>query len=123
MSQHYKGRIIDPRAYELADGTGWSAQVNIAEDIDSETIDTPFSLRDKFPTREAALEAAFTVGKREVEKCIRSSAIQDIFDEANKLPVNSRHPFGPDVDIGIASDGGRIAVPLLKTPDDPFRSD
>ena len=76
MSQHYKGRIIDPRAYELADGTGWSAQVNVAEDIDSETIDTPFSLREKFHTREAALEAALAVGKRQVEKRIESSAIR-----------------------------------------------
>jgi hypothetical protein len=68
MSQEYKGRIIDPRSFELKNGSGWSAEVYVAEDIGSETVDTRFILRGIFPTKEAALEAAVEVGKREVDK-------------------------------------------------------
>jgi hypothetical protein len=123
MSEHYKGRIIDPRAYELADGTGWTAEVYIAEDVGADTIDTPFFLRETFVTKEAALGAGLLVGRREVDKRIRSSEVQDIFDEANKLPATSRDGFGPCADIGVAHDGQPKSVPRLKTPDDPFRSE
>ena len=68
MSQHYKRRILDPRAYELADGTGWIAKFYIAEDVGRETIDTQFSLPGKFATKEAALAAGLAAGKREIEK-------------------------------------------------------
>ncbi len=67
MSQRYKGRLIDPRAQELKDGTGWTAEVYVAEDIGPDTIDTQFVLPGVFPTREAALEAALGAGKRQVD--------------------------------------------------------
>ncbi len=123
MSEQYKGRIIDTRAYELADGTGWLAKVCIAEDVDSETTtDTPFSLKKIFLTKEAAIQAALVRGKQEVDKRIRSSEVQDIFDEANKLPATSRDGFSHYGDIGEARDGQPKSVPRIKTPDDPFRS-
>jgi len=129
MSEHYKGRVIDPRAYKLSDGTGWLAKVCIAENVDSETtVDIPFSLTDKFPTKESAIKAALAYGKQEVDKRIRSSEVENIFDEANKLPAISRQPFGPSTNLGVtadlgsARDGQSQPVPRLKTPDDPFRS-
>ena len=73
MSKDYKGRIIDPRAYELADGTGWTAEVDVAENVGPSTIDTQFLLKERFPTKEAALEAAIAAGKRIVEKRIQSA--------------------------------------------------
>jgi hypothetical protein len=129
MSEHYKGRTIDPRAYKLADWTGWLAKVCIAENVDSETtVDTPFSLIEIFPTKESAIQAAVEHGKQEVDKRIQSSEVQDIFDEANKLPALSRQPFGPstnlgfNADLGSAKAGHSKPVPRPKTPDDPFRS-
>jgi hypothetical protein len=62
MSREYRGCILDPRAFELADGAGWKAEVDIAEDVEHETIDTPFFLKEVFPTKEAALSAALIVG-------------------------------------------------------------
>jgi hypothetical protein len=123
MSQHYKGRIVDPRAYELADRTGWTAEVYVAEDVDDTTVDTQFSLKETFPTREAALEAALAVGKRQVNKRIQSLEVQDLFDQANKLPANSKQAgYGQTADLGVGNDGERRSVPRLKTPDDPCRS-
>lgn len=123
MGRGYRGRIIDPRAYELADGTGWIAEVYVAENIDADTVGSQFLLKEKFPTREAALEAALGLGKQEVDKRIRSSEVQDIFDQANKVPASSKHAgYGQTADLAIGSDGERKSVPRSKTPDDPFRS-
>ena len=88
MSQGYKGRILDPRGFELADGTGWTAQVYVAEDVEDETIETQFLLKEIFPTQEAALSAALIVGKREVEKRIKSDDIHSVW--SNKLSFHRR---------------------------------
>ena len=72
MSQGYKGRIVDPRAFELTDHTGWTAEVYVAEDVGDETIDTQFLLKEVFPTKETALSADLSVGKREVDKRTKS---------------------------------------------------
>ena len=68
MTQRYKGRWIDPRAFELADGSGWSAEVYIAEDVGNETIDTRYVVPGKFDTEQAALDAAIASGKRVVDR-------------------------------------------------------
>lgn len=68
MSERYRGRWVDPRAYELADGTGWTAEVYVAEDIGRDTVDTQFFLKGAFPRREAALAAAIAAGKRAVDQ-------------------------------------------------------
>jgi hypothetical protein len=121
MSQAYKGRIIDPRAYEVSDGTGWVAKVTVAEDVDDETVDTLFQLKGVFATKDKALEAALAFGKKEVDNRVRSSEVNSIFEEANKMPATSQEGFSPSSDFGIRSDGERAAVRRIKTPDDPSR--
>lgn len=73
MSERYRGRIIDPRACELSDGTGWTAEVYVAEEEDPATVDSQFSLKETFPTKEAAIQAAIAAGRREVDKRIGST--------------------------------------------------
>jgi hypothetical protein len=80
VSHGYKGRILDPRAFELADGTGWSGEVYVAEDVEDETIDTQFLLKEVFPTKEAALSAALIVGEREVDKRVESEEIHSVME-------------------------------------------
>jgi len=123
VSEHYKGRVIDPRAYELADGTGWTAELDIAEDVGPDTIDTRFLLKERFPTREAALEAGFAVGKREVEKRIRSMDIQAVIDQATQLPSTHRRGLGHITDdVAAGADGQATKVPGPENPEDRFNS-
>ncbi len=123
MSEHYKGRVIDPRAYELSDGTGWTAEVYIAENVGPDTIDTQFLLKEIFPTKEVALESGFAVGKREVEKRIRSEDIQAVFDHATHLPSTHRHGLGHSTDdVAAGSDGQPTKVPGPENPEDQFKS-
>jgi hypothetical protein len=122
MSQQYKGRLIDPRALELKDGGGWSAEVYVAEDIDSETVDTRFILRGVFPTKQAALEAAVEVGKREVDKGIQSSDIQAVVDAESRLPSTYRHGLGHSTDdTATGSDGKPTKVWRPENPEDLYQ--
>jgi hypothetical protein len=68
MSEHYKRHIIDPRAYELADGTGWSAQLAIYREHGSYGTDTMFYLQQTYGSREEALNAALAAGRRKVDE-------------------------------------------------------
>ena len=123
MSEHYKGRVIDPRSHELSDGTGWTAEVSIAEDAGPDTIDAQFLLRERFPTKEAALEAGFAVGKREVEKRIRLMDIHAVIDQATHLPSTHRHGLGHSTDDVVAGvDGRPTKVPGPENPEDRFNS-
>ncbi len=123
MSEHYKRRVIDPRAYEFSDGTGWTAEVDIAEDVGPDTIDTRFLLKERFPTKEAALEAGFAVGKREVEKRIRSMDIQAVIDQATHLPSTHQRGLGHSTDdIAVDVDGQPTKVPGPENPEDRFNS-
>jgi len=117
VSENYRGRIIDPRAYELSDGTGWTAEVYVAEDLDSDTIDTRFYLESTFPSKESALKAALLSGKHEVDKRIQSSEVQEIFDEANEMPATSQQGYSSGADIGISYDGHAKAVRRPKNPE------
>jgi len=47
MSKPYKGWILDPSAHELADSTGWKAEVNVAKDDEDESIDTSVCTRNR----------------------------------------------------------------------------
>jgi hypothetical protein len=76
MLELYRGCWVDPRVYELADGSGWSAQVYVAHDVGVETVDTQWILKGKFPTREAAHEAALAAGKRKVDELRKDEEIQ-----------------------------------------------
>lgn len=64
----YKGRILDPKANEPADDSGWTAEVFIAERDGSDIVDTAYFLHGKFSTREAAIGAAMAAGRREVDR-------------------------------------------------------
>jgi hypothetical protein len=115
--------LIDPRAYELADGTGWSAEVYVAEEVGSETIDTQFLLQGRFPSREAALKAGLGVGKREIEKRIRSLDIESVIEKETQLPSTHRHGLGHRTDdVAAGVDGQPTKVPGPENPDDRFDS-
>jgi hypothetical protein len=64
----YKGRILDPKANELADGSGWTAVVLIAEPDGPDVVDTEYFLRGTFPSRAAAIDAALASARREVDR-------------------------------------------------------
>ncbi len=122
MSRRYKDRLIDPRAYELRDGRGWTAEVYVAEDIGPDTIDTQFVLRGLFLTREAALEAALSVGKREVDKGIKSSDIQSVVEAETRLPSTYRHGLGHGTDdIATGADGKPTKVWGPDNPEDLYK--
>jgi hypothetical protein len=123
MSEHFKGRLIDPRAYELSDGTGWTFEVYIAEDEGADTIDTRLLLKEIFSSKEVALEAGFAVGKREVEKRIRSEDIQTVIDEATHLPSTHQHGLGHSTDdVGSGVGGEPNKVPGPENPGDRCHS-
>jgi hypothetical protein len=87
VSQRYKSRIIDPRAFGLADGSGWTAEVYVADEFDDETIDGQFMLKEIFPAKEAALSAALVAGKREVDK----RDISSVLEQHTQLPSTHGH--------------------------------
>jgi len=107
MAEAYKGCVIDPRAFELRDGSGWTAEVYVAEYIAPDTLDTPFFFRGVFPTREAALTAAVLTGKREIDKGIQHSEIPAIIAAATRLPSTYRHGFGHETDDVAAGANGQ----------------
>jgi hypothetical protein len=55
--------VIDPRANQLADGSGYSAEFSIEEHDGAGFTDTMFYLRGAFPTEDSAISAAFEVGR------------------------------------------------------------
>lgn len=120
MSQRYKGRILDPRAFELADGTGWTAEVYVAEDVDDETIDTQFILKEVFQTEGAALSAALVAGKREVDKRVRSDEIHSVMEQQTQLPSTHRHGLGHRADDVAMGTDGPTKVPGPENPEDRF---
>ena len=120
MSERYRSCWIDARAYELADGSGWSAEVYVAEDVGSDTIDTRWILKGKFPTREAALEAAAATGKHEVDKRIKNNEIRSVIEQESRLPSTHQHGFGSADDVASGSDGMPTKVHTPENPEDRF---
>jgi hypothetical protein len=121
MSNRYRGHWIDPRAYELADGSGWSAEVYVAWDEGEDTIDSRFSLKEQFATRDAALDAAGQVGKRQVDIHIKSEDIRSVIDQAAALPSTHQHGYGSrSDDVAEGSDGLPTKVPTSENPEDRF---
>lgn len=119
MSERYKSRWVDPRAYELSDGTGWDAEVYIAEDVGPETIDTRYLLTGKFATKEAAIEAALKAGKRKVDEIIRLGDIQSVIDDGTRLPPTYRRGYGTD-DVAEGPDGLPTKVDRPDNPEDIY---
>jgi hypothetical protein len=120
VSQLYKGRWIDPRAYELRDGSGWSAEVYVAEDVGDETLDTQFLLPGVFPSQESAIEAAANVGKRKVDEGITSHDIQSVIEDQTRLPSTYRRGYGTD-DVAKGADGLPTKVDRPDNPDDIYK--
>lgn len=120
MSERYRGCWVDPRAFELSDGSGWSAEVYVAEDIESDTIDTRWILKGKFSTREAALEAATATGRHEVDKRIKENEIRSIVEQQTRLPATHQHGFGGSDDVAAGTDGMPTKVHTPENPEDKF---
>jgi hypothetical protein len=122
MSQRYKGCWIDPRAFELLDGGGWTAEVYVAEDDGPDTIDTQFLVPGVFPTREAAIEAGATAGKRQVDKGIRSHEIHSSIEAETRLPSTYRHGLGHRTDdVAEGVDGSPTKVAAPDNPEDLYK--
>lgn len=68
MGRTYKGCVIDARAYERTESGGWTAEVYVAENARPGITEYLFILKDVFPNKEAALDAALARGKREVDR-------------------------------------------------------
>ena len=120
MSERYRGCWVDPRTFELADGSGWSAEVYVAEDVGSDTVDTRWILKGKFPTREAALEAALATGKREVDKRIKDTEIRSAIEQATRLPATHQRGFGSADDVATDGDGMPTRVHTPENPEDRY---
>ncbi len=58
--------VIDPRSYELRDGNGWTSEFSLEEHDGRGVTDTVFHLRETFPTREEAIEAAIQAGRNKI---------------------------------------------------------
>jgi hypothetical protein len=76
MLELYRGCWVGPCVSELTDGSGWIAEVSVAHNVGVETVDTQWILKGKFPTREAAHEAALAAGKRKVDELRKDEEIQ-----------------------------------------------
>lgn len=120
MSERYRGCSVDPRAYELADGSGWSAEVYVAHDVGVETVDQQWILKGKFLTREAALEVALATGKREVDKLNKDEEIQSVIEQETQLPATHQHGFGSADDVAANADGTPTRVHTAENPEDRY---
>jgi hypothetical protein len=122
MARRYKGRLIDPHPYELADGCGWSAEVYVAEDTGNETIDTQFLVRGVFPTKEAAIQAAVVSAMRVVDKTIESRELRSVIAAETQLPSTHRHGLGHITDdVAAIPGGGPVKVPGPENPEDRYK--
>jgi hypothetical protein len=66
VRQAYEGRVIEARSSELKDG-GWDCEFSIEEHETTGITETAFYVPGKFPTAEAAIEAAVTAGVRKID--------------------------------------------------------
>ncbi len=64
---NYKKCSLDARAHERTDGQGYMAEVYVAQLHGDEVWDTPFSLKETFPSAAAAIEAALQAGRYKVD--------------------------------------------------------
>ena len=73
--QRYKRFYIDTRSYELRDGSGWTAEFTIEEHDGAGVTETQFFLKDTFPTRQLAIEAAIGWGRRKIDAGFHAPAV------------------------------------------------
>ena len=121
MSERYNGCIVDPRVYELADRSGWTAEVYVAKDVGPDTVDHRFVLLGTFTTRDAALASAIASGKRKVDEGLVDPEIASIIEEQTRLPSTHRHAYGSRTDdVAEGADGLPTKIPTSGNPDDQF---
>lgn len=117
----YKDRIIDPRAFQLSDGSGWTADACVAEDSGAETLDTHLIVPGSFATKEEALAAAVNAGKRKVDRDTGPSEIQAVIESETRLPSTYRHGLGHGSDdVGTTAGGETASVWGPDNPEDRY---
>jgi len=117
MTQRYKGRLIDPHPYELADRSGWCAEVYIAEDSGNETVDTQYLIQGRFASQEAATQAAINSARRVIDRLVDARDARAAFDAGTRLPAAYRRGLGHEND-DVAEAPGKGAVKVCG-PDNP----
>jgi hypothetical protein len=121
MSEQYRGMWIDPRVFERADGSGWVAEVFIAEDDGSDIVDSRFMLKPRFATEDEAIGSALATGRKIVDDKIRGLDIGMLIAEATRLPATHRSAYGSRSDDVASDTGGQATrVPTSGNPDDRF---
>lgn len=66
MKLRYKGRVIDVRVYRVRDG-GWTAHLSIQGHHRRGVLDTHFETGQRFPSCEAAVQAATRLGMHNID--------------------------------------------------------
>ena len=92
----------------------------MAENVGPDTIDTRWILKGKFPTREAALEAAAATGRHQVTERLKENDIRSVMEQQTHLPSTHQHGFGGSDDIARGADGMPTKVHTPENPDDRF---
>jgi len=119
MSERYRGMWIDPKTFERTDGSGWVAEIYIAEDDGSEIIDSRFVIKPTFGTEELAIRSALATGRRIVDDKIKGLDIGNLIAEATRLPTTHRSAFGSrSDDVATDAAGQATRVPTSGNPDD-----
>jgi len=79
MGEHYKGNIIDTKAYERADGKGWKYEFYIYREHGSYGAVTRFFSETTYSTQEEAVKAALAAAKQKVDQGYDDSgAVEDL---------------------------------------------
>jgi hypothetical protein len=121
MSEQYRGMWIDPRVFEIADGSGWSAEVYVAEDDGPDTIDHRFILKPTFETEGLAVQTATATGRKIVDDKIRGLDIDSVIEQATRLPSTHRSAYGGrSDDVAAGTDGQAKKVPTSGNPNDRY---
>lgn len=102
----------------MRDGTGWTAEIHIAESSGAGILDTQYILEGIFQTKGAALANAIASGKRVIDE----KDIQSLIEGETKLPPTARHGFGDrSDDLAMGSDGQPAQVPSPGNPEDRYQ--
>lgn len=114
--------VIDARAHEYRDGSGWSADFSIEEHDRSGVTDTMFYLQERFQSRDSAIAAALAEGRRKIAEGFSPNLeIQADIENASKLPMTYRHGLGHQSDdVAIGPGDGPVKVWGPDNPEDRY---
>jgi hypothetical protein len=119
--EQYRGMSIRSIARPLKDGSGWTSEVLVAEEIGSETLESRFVLKPKFFTEQIAHGSAMATGRRVVDDKIRGLDIRAVIEEQTRLPSTHRSSFGSGSDdVALGEQGQAVRVPCAGNPRDRF---